>query len=185
MSVYLISKVKKWWGSKEGGGKLQFPDIGRQLLDGTQPLFPGPWITHFCLCYQSFLSTLDLGKSSNQWNKWCPEESTFSFIKKFFIGVHLLYNVLSISGVQQSGSAICIQISLLFWISFLFRSSQSTEFPVLYSRFSLVIHIHIHSSLYVSILMFQIYPSLTPVSPLVTRNPFSTPMTLFLFFLPF
>ena len=73
----------KWWGSKEGGGKLQFPDIGRQLLDGTQPLFPGPWITHFCLCYQSFLSTLDLGKSSNQWNKWCPEELTFSFVKNF------------------------------------------------------------------------------------------------------
>ena len=117
----------KWWGSKEGGGKLQFPDIGRQLLDGTQPLFPGPWITHFCLCYQSFLSTSDLGKSSNQWNKWCPEESTFSFIKNFFIGVQLLYNVLSISGVQQSGSAICIHISLLFWISFPFRSSQSTE----------------------------------------------------------
>ena len=37
---------------------------------------------------------------------------------------------------------------LSFWISFPFRSSQSTEFPVRYSRFLLVI-CFIHSSIYV------------------------------------
>ena len=52
---------------------------------------------------------------------------------------------------------------------------------MLYSRFSLVIH----SRVYVSIPMFQIYPSSTPVSPLVTRNLFSTSVTLFLFFSSF
>ena len=49
---------------------------------------------------------------------------------------------------------------------------------MLYSRFSLVIHSHV----YVSIPMFQIYPSSTPVSPLVTRNLFSISVTLCLFF---
>ena len=44
-----------------------------------------------------------------------------------FIGVQLLYNVVLVSTVQQSESAIRINISPLFWISFPFRSPQSTE----------------------------------------------------------
>ena len=44
-----------------------------------------------------------------------------------FIGVSLLYNVVLVSAVQQSESAIRIHIPSLFWISFPFRSSESTE----------------------------------------------------------
>ena len=64
---------------------------------------------------------------------------------------------MSVSAVQWSESAICMHISPLFWISFPFRSPQSTEFPVLYSRFSLVIHF-IHSSVYMSIPISQFIP---------------------------
>ena len=52
----------------------------------------------------------------------------------------MLYNVVLVSAVQQSESAMCIHTSPLFGISFPFRSPQSTEFLVLYSRFSLVIY---------------------------------------------
>ena len=53
---------------------------------------------------------------------------TFYFlIINFFIGVQFLYNAVSVSAVQQSESAICIHIYPLFWISFPFRSPQSTE----------------------------------------------------------
>ena len=47
--------------------------------------------------------------------------------KLIFIGVELLYSVVLVSAVQQSESAICIHISPLFYISFPFRSPQSTE----------------------------------------------------------
>ena len=46
----------------------------------------------------------------------------------------MLYTALSVSAVQQSESATCIQMSSLFWISFPFRSPQSTKFPVLYAE---------------------------------------------------
>ena len=39
----------------------------------------------------------------------------------------MLYNVVLVSAVQQSESAICIHISPLFRISFSFRSPQSIE----------------------------------------------------------
>ena len=45
----------------------------------------------------------------------------------FLIGVQLLYNVVLVSAVQHSESAICTHISSLFWISIPFRSPQSTE----------------------------------------------------------
>ena len=41
--------------------------------------------------------------------------------------LELLYNVVLVSTVQQSESAICIRISPLVWISFSFRSPQSIE----------------------------------------------------------
>ena len=44
-----------------------------------------------------------------------------------FIGIQLLYNVVLVSTVQQSESAICIHMPHLFWISFPFRSPESTE----------------------------------------------------------
>ena len=51
----------------------------------------------------------------------------FLFLKLIFTGVQLLFNVVLISAVQQSESAIHIHISPLFWISSPFRSAQSTE----------------------------------------------------------
>ena len=39
----------------------------------------------------------------------------------------LLYNVVLVSTVQQNESAICIHLSLLFWISFPFRSPLRTD----------------------------------------------------------
>ena len=51
----------------------------------------------------------------------------------------MLDNVVLVSSVQQSESAIRIHIFPLFWVSFPFRSPQNTEFPMLYSMFSLII----------------------------------------------
>ena len=58
---------------------------------------------------------------------------------------------------------------LFFWISFPFRSPQSTEFPKLYSRFSLVIYvIHSINSAYMSIPISQFIPhSLPPRYPYI------------------
>ena len=64
--------------------------------------------------------------------------SVFLFFFSISITVQLFYNVL-VSTVQQSESIIFIHMPPLFWISFPFRSPQRTEFPVLHSRFSLVI----------------------------------------------
>ena len=49
------------------------------------------------------------------------------YLKNFFIGVQLLYNIVLVSTVQQSESAIHIHISPLLWISFSFNSPQSIE----------------------------------------------------------
>ena len=49
----------------------------------------------------------------------------FYFYFLIFIGVQLLYNVVLVSAVQQSESAICIHISPVFWISFPFRSEHN------------------------------------------------------------
>ena len=49
------------------------------------------------------------------------------FFKFIFIGLELLYNAVLVSTVQQSESAVHIHISPLFWLSFPFRSPQSTE----------------------------------------------------------
>ena len=43
------------------------------------------------------------------------------------IGVELLYNVVLVSAVQQSESALCTHTSPHFWISFPFGSPQSSE----------------------------------------------------------
>ena len=50
-----------------------------------------------------------------------------SFLFLIFIAVQLLYNVVLVSAVQQSESAVRIHIAPVFWISFTFRSPQSTE----------------------------------------------------------
>ena len=43
----------------------------------------------------------------------------------------MLYNAVSVSAAQQGESAMCVRISPLPWISFPFRSSQSTEWSFL------------------------------------------------------
>ena len=45
----------------------------------------------------------------------------FFWVVLILIGVYLLYNVVLVSAVQQSESAIHTHITLLFWISFPFR----------------------------------------------------------------
>ena len=50
----------------------------------------------------------------------------FNFLL-IFIGVSLFYNVVLVSNVQQSESAIRIHIFPLFWVPFPFRSPQNTE----------------------------------------------------------
>ena len=67
---------------------------------------------------------------------YCKNFTVPTNIYIFFIEVQFLYTAVSVSAVQQSKSAICIHISPLFWISFPFRSPQSTEFPELQGRFS-------------------------------------------------
>ena len=47
--------------------------------------------------------------------------------KKIFIGVQLIYNVVLVSGAQQSESVIHMHISTLFQILFPYRPLQSTE----------------------------------------------------------
>ena len=51
----------------------------------------------------------------------------FIYLFIYFIGLQLLYNVVLVSTVQQSELAVCVHITPLFWLSFLFRSPQSTE----------------------------------------------------------
>ena len=45
----------------------------------------------------------------------------------FFFKVELLYNVVLVSALQPSESAIRVHTSLPFWISFPLKSPQSTE----------------------------------------------------------
>ena len=59
------------------------------------------------------------------WTFFCACIDTF--FKLIFVGGQLLYNVVLVSAVQQSASAVRIHISPLFWISFPFRSPQSIE----------------------------------------------------------
>ena len=61
---------------------------------------------------------------------YCFPQWLFAFILTsllIFIGVQLLYNIVLVSTVQQSESAICIHISTLFQIPFPYRSLQSIE----------------------------------------------------------
>ena len=72
------------------------------------------------------------------------------------MGCHLLQGLFPTQGLNLH-LLYHIYISPLFCISFPFRSSKSTEFPVLHSRFSPVIYF-IHSSVYMSIPISQFIP---------------------------
>ena len=85
----------------------------------------------------------------------------------FKLGVQLLYNIVLVSVVQESESAMCIHISLplgphsqhplhpSIWVS----TGHQAEFPALYRTFPLATCLT-HGSEYVSVLIFQfILPS--------------------------
>ena len=98
-----------------------------------------------------------------EWEIWVACPSTAYLF--FFIGVQLFYNVVLVSTVQQSESAMCIHISPLFWISFPFRSLQITEqsspcCTVGSHQLSILLH-SIHS-VYVSVSISQSIPTLIP-----------------------
>ena len=80
-----------------------------------------------------------------------------------FIGVQLIYNVVLVSGEQQSESVIHMHISTLFQIIFPYRSLQRIAFPVPYSRFLLVIYF-IYTSVYMSVPISQFIPSHLPLN---------------------
>ena len=89
----------------------------------------------------------------------------------FFIGVQLLYNVVLVSAVHQSESAICLHIFPLF-LNFLpiqATTEQWVEFPVLFSMFSSVICFKhsINQCIYVNPNL-PIHP--TPLSILVSKH---------------
>ena len=99
---------------------------------------------------------------------WLRVRSPIFLSLIIFIGVQLLYNIVLVSTVQQSESATYIRICPLFWISFPSRSPENTrvEFPVLYGRFSLVIHfIHGISSVYIVYLKHRVTQGLIKFSP--------------------
>ena len=60
---------------------------------------------------------------------------------KIFIGVYLLDNVVLVSTVQQSESAVYIHISTLPWISFPFRSPQSSLCYAVSSHYLSILYI--------------------------------------------
>ena len=111
-------------------------------------------------------------------NKFLFLQKKNGFFKLIFIGVQLLYNVVLVSAVQQSESAICIHISPLFWISFPFSSPQSTE----QSSLCYIVGSHQLSVLYIVVYICQ---SQSPNSshpsfpPLVSIYLFSTSVSLF------
>ena len=78
----------------------------------------------------------------------------------------MLYNVVLVFTVQKNKSVICVSLSLLFYMSFPFKSPKSTEYscPELYSRFSLVTKfIHRINNVYMSIPASQSVPSPFPL----------------------
>ena len=101
------------------------------------------------------------------------------FFKLVFIDVQLIYNVVLVSAVQQSKSAIHIHISTLFQVPFPIRSLQSIEQSSLCYTVGSYYLFYIQQCVYVSPNL-PVYPSPT-LSSLVTISLFSTSMTLFLF----
>ena len=104
----------------------------------------------------------------------------FCILKLFFIKVQLIYNVLSISAVQQSDPVIHIYT---FFFSYYLLSYSITsdwiQFSVLYSRTSLLIHFKCNN-LHLPTPNSQSIP-LPPCFHLATTSLFSVSMSLFLF----
>ena len=95
--------------------------------------------------------------------------SSFIYFLKICIGVQLIYNVVLVSGVQQSESVIYIHISTLFQILFPYRPLQSTEQSSLCSTVSA----YQLSVLYIVVYMCQ---SNLPIQPTTTNPPPLSPL---------
>ena len=118
------------------------------------------------LLYDSAILLLDK-QPKNMKTGYQRDMCTPNFFKKInFIGVQLIYNVVLVSGVQQSNSLIHIHIFILFKILFSCRLSQNTEQSFLCST---VGHYQL-SILYIVLCICQSQsPSLSlPFPPLVT-----------------
>ena len=93
----------------------------------------------------------------------------FSIYSFYLIGIYLLYNVVLVSAVQRSESAICIHISPPSWTSLppphippiQVITEHRAEIPVLYRRFPLAI-CFTHGSINMSILISQFNPLPSP-----------------------
>ena len=138
--------------------------LGRGNFPPLLPLNSCGWITH----------KIDTRQISSR------KKNCFShFFILIFIGVQLLCNAVSVSAVQQSESALHIHISPLFWISFPFRSSQSTEQSSLcYRAGSQLSILHTVFYIYTSAPISQF--SAPPFPALVTITLFSMSVSLFL-----
>ena len=94
----------------------------------------------------------------------------------------VFYNVVLVSGVQQSESVIHIHISTVFYILFPYRPLEYwVEFPVLYIR-SLLVICFIYCSVYMSIPIshFVPLPHLPPGNPSYALWVFKKTMWIFL-----
>ena len=104
---------------------------------------------------------------------------TKMFVLLCFLFCFVFYNVVLVSAVQRSESAICIHISPLFWISFPLRSPQSTE----QSSLCYTVCCHQLSILYIVVYIRQSQSrssSHSPHPPLVSIHLFSTSVSPFL-----
>ena len=103
--------------------------------------------------------------------KSLQQVSSFLF---FLIDVQLIYNVVSISAVQQSDSGIHILRLLFIFFSIMAYHRILNQFPVLHSR-TLFVH-PIYNSLHL-LIPTQSFPP-APLSPLTTPGLFSMSVSL-------
>ena len=105
---------------------------------------------------------------------------TFFLFKLIFIGVQLLYNVLLVSAVQQSESAIPKHVTPPFWISFPFRSPQCIKQSCLCYTHYVLINYLFYTQYQQCVNPSLLLPPTTHISLFVSIYLFSSPVSLFL-----
>ena len=80
-----------------------------------------------------------------------------------FVGVEWIYNVVLVSGVQPNESVTCTHISILFTFFSHLDHYRVLLFPVLYSRFSIVIYFICCSDLAAAAAAAYVCPSQSPI----------------------
>ena len=138
-----------------------------------------PWNYHMLLAiYQYLKNSCCIIKTHEVYLPQSLQESIF--LKKFFIGLQLIYNVVLLSAVQQSESVIHTHISGLFldFFSHIGHYRVLSRVPRAIQQVLISYLFYIQQCEYVNPNL-PIYPS--HLSPLVTIRLFSTSVTLFLF----